>query len=52
MDINITILVGNKTAPGFNFGLETLDYILILHLQNGKDDFVSSCLRVFQLKVF
>jgi len=39
--ISITVLVDNRTAPSLNKGTEHLDDILVLHLVNGKDFFIS-----------
>ncbi|TPX59296.1 hypothetical protein SpCBS45565_g07773 [Spizellomyces sp. 'palustris'] len=39
--VNVTVLVDNETAPSMNFGIDTLDDILILHTENGKDHFLS-----------
>ncbi|KAJ3286688.1 hypothetical protein HK104_008910 [Borealophlyctis nickersoniae] len=41
LNINITILVDASTSPALNFGMGTLDDILIFHIENGKDHFVS-----------
>ena len=39
--INITIHVTAPSAPALNFGEDTLDDILILHTEGGKDHFIS-----------
>ncbi|KAJ3089007.1 Type II inositol 1,4,5-trisphosphate 5-phosphatase [Quaeritorhiza haematococci] len=41
--INITILVDHSTAPALNLGKESLDDILILHVENSKDHFITAC---------
>jgi phosphatidylinositol-bisphosphatase len=39
--VNFIMLVDNRTAPKLNLGEDKLDDILILHLEKGKDYFVS-----------
>jgi phosphatidylinositol-bisphosphatase len=39
--IRVTITVDNETAPALNTGADRLDDILILHLENGKDHFIT-----------
>ncbi|TPX55598.1 hypothetical protein PhCBS80983_g05190 [Powellomyces hirtus] len=41
LKINVTILVDNQTVPTLNAMIDTLDDILILHTENGKDHFLS-----------
>ncbi|KAJ3161478.1 hypothetical protein HDU86_007260 [Geranomyces michiganensis] len=41
LKINITILVDNATVSALNSTADTLDDILILHTENGKDHFLS-----------
>ncbi|KAG0244691.1 Endonuclease/exonuclease/phosphatase [Mortierella sp. GBAus27b] len=39
--IHLTVMVNNESAPLLNTGKETLEDILILHLEHGKDYFIS-----------
>ncbi|KAF9432576.1 hypothetical protein BGZ76_010600 [Entomortierella beljakovae] len=39
--IHLTVMVDNESAPMLNTGKEKLDDILILHLEHGKDYFIS-----------
>ncbi|KAI9102450.1 Endonuclease/exonuclease/phosphatase [Phlyctochytrium arcticum] len=41
LKVNVTILVDETTAPALNFQQDSLDDILILHTENGKDHFLS-----------
>ncbi|KAI8593400.1 hypothetical protein BDZ88DRAFT_404548 [Geranomyces variabilis] len=41
LKINVTILVDNTTVSALNSTTDTLDDILILHTENGKDHFLS-----------
>jgi phosphatidylinositol-bisphosphatase len=41
LEIKFIALIDKSTAPSFNLGEQKLDDILILHLENGKDFFVS-----------
>ncbi|KAJ3017593.1 hypothetical protein HKX48_003458 [Thoreauomyces humboldtii] len=41
LKVNVTILVDSQTAPSLNAMSDTLDDILILHTENGKDHFLS-----------
>ena len=40
-EIMLTVVVGADTAPALNTGEEILEDILILHLENGRDHFIS-----------
>lgn len=42
--ITFTVLVDHATAPKLNNGKDTIDDIIILHLKNGRDHFVSVAL--------
>lgn len=50
-EITFTVLVDKRSAPALNKKTETIDDILILHLENGKDVFVRRfiCLLVLYL---
>eukprot|EP00727_Mastigamoeba_balamuthi_P006660 m51a1_g2614 putative type ii inositol -trisphosphate 5-phosphatase-like (1072) ;mRNA; r:512229-517451 len=39
--IRITVSIDNKTAPDLNMEQDKLEDILILHLENGKDNYIS-----------
>ncbi|KAF9352760.1 hypothetical protein BGX34_011996 [Mortierella sp. NVP85] len=39
--IHLTVMVNNESAPLLNTGRETMEDILILHLEHGKDYFIS-----------
>ncbi|KAG0302421.1 hypothetical protein BGZ98_007510 [Dissophora globulifera] len=39
--IHLTVMVDNESAPLLNTGKEKLDDILVLHLEHGKDYFIS-----------
>lgn len=41
LDISLTVHIDDVTAPKFNADEETMDDILILHLDKGKDYFIS-----------
>lgn len=41
MKIKLSVLINNSWAPDFNLGREKLEDILILHLEKGKDYFIS-----------
>ncbi|XP_073727930.1 type II inositol 1,4,5-trisphosphate 5-phosphatase isoform X2 [Misgurnus anguillicaudatus] len=41
VDIDLEVFVNRTTAPELNTGQETLEDILILHLERGKDYFIS-----------
>jgi len=38
--ITFTVLVDKRSAPVLNSKIESLEDILILHVEGGKDDFV------------
>ena len=40
--MELTLLVDMDTAPGLNTGQDKLEDILVLHLEGGKDFFISS----------
>lgn len=41
ININLTVMVDNDSAPLLNTGREVMDDILILHLEHGKDYFIT-----------
>lgn len=41
ININLTVMVDNDSAPLLNTGREVIDDILILHLEHGKDYFIT-----------
>ena len=41
MDIDLEVFVNRSTAPELNSGQQQLEDILILHLERGKDFFIS-----------
>lgn len=41
MDIELEIFVNRTTAPELNFGKQMIEDILVLHLERGKDYFIS-----------
>jgi phosphatidylinositol-bisphosphatase len=41
LEIKFNVLIDKSIAPSFKLGEQKLDDILILHLENGKDFFVS-----------
>lgn len=41
VDIDLEVFVNHSTAPGLNSGQQQLEDILILHLERGKDYFIS-----------
>ncbi|XP_057196039.1 type II inositol 1,4,5-trisphosphate 5-phosphatase isoform X2 [Triplophysa rosa] len=41
VDIDLEVFVNRSTAPGLNSGQQQLEDILILHLERGKDYFIS-----------
>ena len=41
--VELELYVNKTTAPGLNTGKDRLDDIVVLHLQGGKDLFVSLC---------
>lgn len=41
MDIDLEVFVNRSTAPELNSGQQQLEDILILHLERGKDYFIS-----------
>lgn len=41
MDIELEVFVNRSTAPELNFGKEQIEDILVLHLERGKDYFIS-----------
>lgn len=41
MDIELEIFVNRSTAPDLNFGKQQIEDILVLHLERGKDYFIS-----------
>lgn len=40
-EIELEVLVDKKTAAGLNVGRDSLYDILVLHLENGKDIFIT-----------
>jgi len=46
VSVDLEIYVNRSTAPGLNSGEDHLDDILVLHLQGGKDLFVSVLLSI------
>ena len=42
-EISITVLVDKNTAASLTAGEDTLEDILVLHLDNGKDYYISFC---------
>uniref|UniRef100_A0A8C5EAZ1 phosphoinositide 5-phosphatase n=1 Tax=Gouania willdenowi TaxID=441366 RepID=A0A8C5EAZ1_GOUWI len=41
VDIDLEVFVNRSTAPGLNSGKEQIEDILVLHLERGKDYFIS-----------
>lgn len=41
MDIELEVFVNRMTAPDLNYGKEQIEEILVLHLEHGKDYFIS-----------
>lgn len=41
MDIDLEVFVNRSTAPDLNCGKEEIEDILVLHLERGKDYFIS-----------
>lgn len=41
MDIDLEVFVNRMTAPDLNSGKERIEEILVLHLERGKDYFIS-----------
>lgn len=41
MDIDLEVFVNRSTAPDLNSGTEQIEDILVLHLERGKDYFIS-----------
>lgn len=41
VDIDLEVFVNRSTAPGLNSGKEMIEDILVLHLERGKDYFIS-----------
>lgn len=41
MDIDLEVFVNRSTAPDLNSGKEQIEDILVLHLERGKDYFIS-----------
>lgn len=41
VDIELEVFVNHMTAPNFNSGKEQMEDILVLHLERGKDYFIS-----------
>ena len=41
IELNFTIMVDRSTVTSLNMGHDRIDDIIILHLENGKDMFVS-----------
>lgn len=41
MDIELEVFVNRSTAPDLNSGKEQIEDILVLHLERGKDYFIS-----------
>lgn len=41
MDIELEVFVNRTTAPELNFGKQEIEDILVLHLERGKDYFIS-----------
>lgn len=41
MDIDLEVFVNRSTAPELNSGQQQLEDILVLHLERGKDYFIS-----------
>lgn len=41
VDIELEIFVNRSTAPELNFGTQMIEDILVLHLERGKDYFIS-----------
>eukprot|EP00735_Rhodelphis_limneticus_P011071 TRINITY_DN4121_c0_g1::TRINITY_DN4121_c0_g1_i1::g.2036::m.2036 TRINITY_DN4121_c0_g1::TRINITY_DN4121_c0_g1_i1::g.2036 ORF type:complete len:744 (-),score=212.48,sp/D3ZGS3/OCRL_RAT/38.36/2e-146,Exo_endo_phos/PF03372.18/6.1e-26,RhoGAP/PF00620.22/4e+03,RhoGAP/PF00620.22/6.7e-10 TRINITY_DN4121_c0_g1_i1:37-2190(-) len=41
LDIKLTIHVDRASAPGLNLGADKIEDVLILHLRNGRDYFIS-----------
>lgn len=41
MDIDLEVFVNRSTAPDLNCGKEQIEDILVLHLERGKDYFIS-----------